>query len=106
MKALKPLCTPRDSVFDIARRDTVLSLSHLAEGKIDGKAFLEENYVTERMRTLLIEAFRQLQGKSEQAVFKLTQAMGGGKTHSLIAFGLPCTRSLARRRSTTTNNPF
>ncbi len=40
------------------------------------------------MRTLLIEAFRRLEGKSDQAVFKLTQAMGGGKTHNLITLGL------------------
>ena len=40
------------------------------------------------MRTLLLEAFRRLQGKSEQAVFKLTQAMGGGKTHNLITLGM------------------
>ena len=40
------------------------------------------------MHTLLIEAFRRLQGKSDQAVFKLTQAMGGGKTHNLITLGM------------------
>src|SRR5207244_4286899 len=88
MKTLKQRCTPRDSVFDPARRDTVLSLSHLVEGKINARDFLEENYVTEGMHTLLIEAFRRLQGKSEQAVFKLTQAMGGGKTHNLITLGM------------------
>src|SRR5687767_13409084 len=88
MKSLKQLCVPRDSVFDLARRDTVLNLSHLVDGKIDAKAFYEESYVTEGMKTLLTESFRRLQGKSEQAVFKLTQAMGGGKTHNLITLGL------------------
>ena len=58
------------------------------EGKIDGKGFFEENYVTEGMKTLLTESFRRLEGKSEQAVFKLTQAMGGGKTHNLITLGM------------------
>jgi len=88
MKSLKQLCVPRDSVFDIAKRDTVLNLSHLADGKIDAKSFFEENYVTEGMKTLLTESFRRLEGTSEQAVFKLTQAMGGGKTHNLITLGL------------------
>ena len=88
MKPLKDLCTPRDSVFDIARRNTVLNLAHLTADKIDTKGFFEENYVTEGMRTLLTEAFRRLQKKSEQAVFKLTQAMGGGKTHNLITLGM------------------
>ena len=88
MKSIKALCIPRESVFDTARRDTVLNLMHLAEDKIDGKSFLEENWVTAGMRTLLIEAFRRLEGKSDQAVFKLTQAMGGGKTHNLITLGM------------------
>lgn len=88
MKPLKELCTPRDSVFDIAKRDTVLNLTHLTADRIDATAFFEENYVTEGMRTLLTEAFRRLQKKSEQAVFKLTQAMGGGKTHNLITLGM------------------
>lgn len=88
MKTLKALCIPRDSVFDIAKRDTVLNLTHMTTGKIDAKGFFEENYVTEGMKTLLTEAFRRLQRKSEQAIFKLTQAMGGGKTHNLISLGM------------------
>ena len=78
IKPLSDLCTPRDSVFDPSKRDTVLNLNNLVEGKIDGPCFFEENYVTDGMRTLLTEAFRRLGGKSEQAVFKLTQSMGGG----------------------------
>src|SRR5215204_787226 len=88
MKSLKQLCVPRDSIFDLARRDTVLNLSNLVDGKIDATSFFEESYVTEGMKMLLSESFRRLQGKSDQAVFKLTQAMGGGKSHLLIALGL------------------
>jgi hypothetical protein len=77
MKALKQLCIPRKSVFDVSKRGTVLNLTHLADDKISAAEFFEENSVTEGMRTLLIEAHRRLQGKSSQAVFKLTQAMGG-----------------------------
>ncbi len=88
MQTLKALCTPRDSVFDTSKRDTVLNLLHLVDDKIDAKAFFEESYVTEGMKTLLTEALRRLEGKSDQAVFKLTQAMGGGKTHNLITLGL------------------
>ena len=40
------------------------------------------------MTRLMREAFRRLDGQSQQGVFVLSQAMGGGKTHSLIAFGL------------------
>ena len=88
MKTVKQLCTPRDSVFDPARRDTVLDLTDLVDDRIDPAEFFAENHVTEGMRTLLAEGFRRLEGKSAQGVFKLTQAMGGGKTHNLLALGL------------------
>ena len=88
MKTLKQSCTPRASAFDPARRDTVLDLSDLVEQRIDPAAFFAENHITEGMKTLLTEGFRRLEGKSAQGVFKLTQAMGGGKTHNLLALGL------------------
>ena len=88
MRTVKQACRPRPSVFDPTRRDTVLDLPDLVEGRIDPAEFFAENHVTEGMRTLLTEGFRRLEGKSTQGVFKLTQAMGGGKTHNLLALGL------------------
>ena len=88
MKTLKQACAPRAATFDPTRRDTVLDLSDLVEERIDPAAFFAENHVTEGMKTLLTEAFRRLEGRSAQGVFKLTQAMGGGKTHNLLALGL------------------
>ena len=79
---------PRAGVFDHTRRDTVLDLTDLARDRIDPSEFFAENHVTEGMETLLTEGFRRLEGKSTQGVFRLTQAMGGGKTHNLIALGL------------------
>src|SRR5438477_13150037 len=88
MKTLKQALEVRDSVFDASRRDTVLNLAHLVDGKIKPAELFEENFVTDGMAVLLKEALRRLAGKSSQAVFKLTQAMGGGKTHNLITLGL------------------
>ncbi len=88
MKSLKQLCNPRDSVFDAQRRDTVLDLSDLIDNRIDALEFFEENFVTEGMKTLLEQGFRRLEGKSSQGIYKLAQAMGGGKTHNLLALGL------------------
>jgi hypothetical protein len=85
---LKELCTPRESVFDPQRRDTVLDLADLIEDRIAPETFFEENYITEGMKTLLEQAFRRMEGKSAQGVFKLKQAMGGGKTHNLLVLGL------------------
>ena len=88
MKTVKHACTPRASTFDPTRRDTVLDLSDLIDNRIDPADFFAENHITEGMKTLLTEGFRRLEGKSTQGVFKLTQAMGGGKTHNLLALGL------------------
>lgn len=85
---IKQVCVPRQSVFDSQRRDTVLDISDLVTGTIAPDDFFEENYITEGMKTLLEQGFRRLEGKSQQGVFRLKQAMGGGKTHNLLTFGL------------------
>ena len=88
MKPLSKLCTPRSSVFDLQRRDIVLDISDLTEGSIKAEKFFEENFLTDGMKRLLREAFRRFSGKSDQGVFVLSQAMGGGKTHNMISLGL------------------
>ena len=88
MLTLKEACKLRPAVFDPQRRDTVLDLGDLVAGNINPADFFEENHITEGMKTLLEQAFLRLEGKSEQGVFKLKQAMGGGKTHNLLALGL------------------
>lgn len=88
MKTLAQSCVPRDSVFDLSRRDTVLDLTDLIQDRIDPEDFFRESHVTEGMRILLTEAFRRLERKTTQGVFKLTQSMGGGKTHNLLVLGL------------------
>ena len=86
---LQTLCKPRPSVFVADRRATVLSLDTFLKGEIHGKEFFEENYFTAGMLTLVDRAFRHLSGTGAgSSVFMLSQAMGGGKTHSMIALGL------------------
>src|SRR5579859_7532106 len=87
-KTLEQACTPRQSVFDPAISDTVYNIDDLP--RIDAQRFFKENYVTEGMRLLLTEVFKRLEGKSQSSsgAFLLSQAMGGGKTHNLIALGL------------------
>ena len=87
-KTLSEICKPRESVFDRSRLDTVYNLDDLSNIKPD--EFFTENYVTEGMRILLTEAFNRLEGRTTGAsgTFLLSQSMGGGKTHNLIALGL------------------
>src|SRR3972149_9253487 len=88
MKTLDKICIPRKSVFEPSRRDEVLDLTDLIEGNINALDFLEENYLTDGMKSLLREAFRSFGGQSASGIMKLTQAMGGGKTHCMIVLGL------------------
>jgi hypothetical protein len=88
IQTLAQACHPRDSVFNPSVRDTVYSIDDLP--LIDPKGFFAENFITDGMRQLLTEAFTRLEGKNQNAsgAYLLSQSMGGGKTHNLIALGL------------------
>jgi len=64
------------------------NLADLINDEGDGREFFARNFVTHGMEQLFREGMLRLSGKSDQAVFELTQAMGGGKTHMMIALGL------------------
>lgn len=87
--SLNTHCRPRPSVFAVDRRATVLNLDTFLNGQVSGTEFFDENYFTHGMLTLVDRAFRHLGGSGAgSSVFLLSQAMGGGKTHSMIALGL------------------
>lgn len=88
MKTLFELCKPRQSVFDETKREDVLNLSDLIEDNIECASFFEENYITDGMKTLFDAAFNRFIKQGQTGVIKLTQAMGGGKTHNMLALGL------------------
>lgn len=88
MRTLYELCTPRDSVFDETKRDDVLDLTDLAENRINPREFFEENFLTQGMKVLFDTAFKRYHRQGATGVVKLTQSMGGGKTHNMIAIGL------------------
>lgn len=92
MPTLAETCKPRQSVFDRTRRDTVLNLSDLLQNRFDAdsaRQFFSENYITTGMKVLIQKSFDRLSAKQEQpSAYLLSQAMGGGKTHSMIALGL------------------
>ena len=87
--SIHSLCKPRPSGHAADRRATVLNLDTFLKGEVNGSDFFEENYFTHGMLTLVDRAFRHLGGSGAgSSVFLLSQAMGGGKTHSMIALGL------------------
>ncbi|CDF59194.1 DUF499 domain-containing protein [Thermobrachium celere] len=88
MKTLFELCRPRESVFDETKRDDVLDLTDLIENRINPEQFFEENYITQGMSILFDTAFKRFHRQGQTGIIKLTQSMGGGKTHNMIALGL------------------
>lgn len=104
--SLESHCTPRPSVFTADRRATVLNLDALLKEQVNGAEFFEENYFTSGMLSLVDRAFRHLSGNGAgSSVFLLSQAMGGGKTHSMIALGLLARDPDLRRKVLGDQNP-
>lgn len=98
MKTLAKMLTPRKSAFSDTAREDVLNLSDFAEHCVDGDKFFSENYTTQGMSMLFDTAFKRFKGESDTGVIKLTQAMGGGKTHSMLALALLAENKELRER--------
>lgn len=88
IESVKQLCIPSSVVTSESLVEQVAQIEALVNGEIDGREFFRRNHFTEGLRHLVSRGFERLAGKTEDGAFYLTQAMGGGKTHSLIAFGL------------------
>ncbi|MEZ0535772.1 DUF499 domain-containing protein [Caldicellulosiruptoraceae bacterium PP1] len=88
MKTLLQACIPRESVFDCSQREDVIDLTDLINNRINPKEFFEETYITQGMRLLFDAAFKRFHRQGQTGIIKLTQTMGGGKTHNMVALGL------------------
>lgn len=65
-------------------------LSQVARGTasfeyLDPVEFFGRTYVTEGLKTLLVQALQRITGKGGEPVIELKTAFGGGKTHSMLA---------------------
>ena len=85
---VKQLCTPSAIVKSDSLVEQVAQIEDFSLGRVDGRAFFQRNYFTAGLELLVKRGFDPLAGKADDGAFYLTQAMGGGKTHGLIAFGL------------------
>ncbi len=88
MKTVRDACQLQDNALSIKLSDQIEQLDELISGEGNGTAFFEKTYITQGMQDLISEGIARLAGASSQAVFHLKQAMGGGKTHLLVGFGL------------------
>jgi hypothetical protein len=97
VETVKQLCIPSSLVTSDSLVEQVAQIEDFASGKVNGTEFFRWNYFTDGLRRLVERGFERLAGKSDDGAFYLTQAMGGGKTHSLIAFGLLASSPNLRR---------
>ena len=88
MKTVRDACTLHPNALSIKLGDQIEQLDELIHAEGDGTAFFEKTFITQGMQDLVTEGIARLAGVSTQAIFHLKQAMGGGKTHLLVGFGL------------------
>jgi hypothetical protein len=88
MKTVRDACQLQPNALSIKLSDQVEQLDELITAEGNGEAFFDKTHITQGMQDLISEGIARLAGASSQAVFHLKQAMGGGKTHLLVGFGL------------------
>ncbi len=88
MKTVRDACHLQENALSIKLSDQIEQLDELITMEGNGAAFFEKTHITQGMQDLISEGIARLAGASSQAIFHLKQAMGGGKTHLLVGFGL------------------
>ena len=97
MKTVRDACQLQPNALSIRLSDQIEHLDELIGAEDDGHAFFERTHLTQGMLDLVSEGIARLAGASSQTVFHLKQAMGGGKTHLLVGFGLLAKHPALRR---------
>ena len=99
MKTVRDACQLQPNALSIKLSDQIEQLDELITAEGDGSAFFEKTHITHGMQDLISEGVARLAGASSQAIFHLKQAMGGGKTHLLVGFGLLARHTGLRERT-------
>ena len=87
MKSVRNACQLQPKALDINVGDQIEQLDQIINSS-DGQDYFKKTFITDGMKTLLSKGVARLAGKSNDTVFHLKQAMGGGKTHLMVGFGL------------------
>lgn len=88
IQTVQALCKTSDLVQSEGLVEQIANVEDVQNGKIDPDAFFRRNHFTSGLDTLIRSGFDRLSGRSETGAYYLSQSMGGGKTHALIAFAL------------------
>ena len=98
MKTVRDACKLQPNALAIKLSDQIEQLDELIHAEGDGVSFFEKTFITQGMQDLVTEGIARLAAVSTQAVFHLKQAMGGGKTHLLVGFGLLAKHPVLRKK--------
>ena len=98
LKTVRNACVLQDNALDIRVSDQIEQLDELIKQESGGETFFDRTFITEGMETLFKEGIARLAGRSSSGVFHLKQAMGGGKTHLLVGFGLLARNPALRKK--------
>ncbi|MEI6656479.1 MAG: DUF499 domain-containing protein [Verrucomicrobiota bacterium] len=98
MKTVRDACVLQPNALSIKLSDQIEQLDELIHAEGDGDAYFAKTFITQGMQDLVTEGIARLAGESSQAIFHLKQAMGGGKTHLLVGFGLLAKHPTLRKK--------
>lgn len=87
MRTIKSACRLQPNALEINVGDQIEQLDQIIHDTV-GQDYFKKTFITDGMKTLLSKGMARLAGKSNDTVFHLKQAMGGGKTHLMVGFGL------------------
>jgi hypothetical protein len=87
MKTIRNACKLQPKALDINVSDQIEQLDQVIN-ESNGNEYFEKTFITDGMKSLLSRGMARLAGKSNDSIFHLKQAMGGGKTHLIVGFGL------------------
>lgn len=97
MKSVRNACTLQPNALEIHVADQIEQLDEIIRDT-DVSEYFAKTFITGGMRDLLVKGIARLAGKSNNSIFHLKQAMGGGKTHLMVGFGLLAKDPQARAR--------
>jgi hypothetical protein len=98
MQTVRDACQLQPNALFVKLSDQIEQLDELIIAEGDGTQFFEKTYITQGMQDLISEGIARLAGASTHSIFHLQQAMGGGKTHLLVGFGLLAKHAALRKQ--------
>ncbi|MCC5848622.1 MAG: DUF499 domain-containing protein [Verrucomicrobia bacterium] len=87
MKTVKNACKLQENALDIHVGDQIEQLDEIIR-ETNGREYFTKTHITAGMEELVRRSISRLAAKSNDTVFHLKQAMGGGKTHLMVGLGL------------------